>query len=155
MQKILRLLFIIFTWSGTSYAEGSRQHATPLIPEKGAQSYDAYGYSAALRVGDTIYVSGIVSRLKGEGTYAERYRNGLLTLFKNLETIIAPAGATLDDVIEMTSFHTDMAQQIAPMSALNKELMKKPYPVWTAIGTTGLAVPSGVTEIKFTVKVKQ
>ncbi|MEX0297859.1 MAG: Rid family hydrolase [Kordiimonas sp.] len=139
----------------TVTADGSRQTATPLIPEGWEEIYKDFGFSPALQIGDTIYVSGMISRLSGEGTYEQRYANGLRNLFKTLEKMIAPAGATLDDIIEMTSFHTDLPRQMRTILDVRKELMNEPHPAWTAVGTTSLATPDGQTEIKFTLKLKK
>jgi len=137
-------------------ADGSRQKATPIIPEGWQGVYDSMGFAPALQVGDTIYVSGMISRLQGEGTYQERYANGLRQLFNNLEKMLAPSGATLDDIVELTSFHTDLPRQLETILSVRKEMMKTlPHPAWTAVGTTALASPDGQTEIKFTVKLKK
>lgn len=141
--------------STTAYAQGSRQDAVPLIPDNWRSIYEEYGFSPALKVGDTIYVSGMIVRLQGEGTYQEQYANGIRAIFSLLEKLLAEEGATLDDIVEMTSFHTDLPRQMQTILAVRKELMNEPHPAWTAVGTTALAVPEGQTEIKFTVKLRQ
>jgi len=141
--------------SNVATADGSRQTATPIIPDAQWQKiYEDYGFSPALLIGDTVHVSGIIVRLKGEGTYEERYAAGLRGTFAFLERLIEPTGATLDDIIEMTSFHTDIAKQLPTILSVRKSLMNKPHPAWTAVGTTGLADPNGQTEIKFLIKLK-
>lgn len=155
MLKHILSAAVLFTASTAATADGSRQSATPLIPEGWEGIYEDYGFSPALQIDDTIYVSGMIVRLAGEGTYEERYANGLRNLFKTLEKMIAPAGATLDDIIDMTSFHTDLPRQMRTILDVRKELMNKPHPAWTAVGTTSLAIPDGQTEIKFTLKLKK
>lgn len=135
--------------------DGSRQDATPLIPPKWQSIYDTWGFAPALKVGDTIHVSGMIVRLVGEGTYEQRYANGIRETFKNLEQILAEAGATLDDIVEMTSFHTDLPRQMETILSVRRDLMKLPHPAWTAVGTTSLATPDGQTEIKFTAVLKK
>ncbi len=154
-MKTLLISIAALLASQSAFADGSRQDATPLIPEKWRSIYDGWGFSPALKVGDTIYVSGMIARLMGEGTYEERYANGLRDLFKNLEEILAESGATLDDIVELTSFHTDLPRQMETALKVRRELMKLPHPAWTAVGTSSLAIPDGQTEIKFTVKLKK
>lgn len=156
MKKILYGALLSIYLSSAAVADGSRQKATPLIPEGWQGIYDSMGFAPALKVGDTIYVSGIIVRLRGEGTYEARYANGLRHMFSQLEKMLAPAGATLDDIVELTSFHTDLQRQLQTILAVRKEMMVNlPHPAWTAVGTTALASPDGQTEIKFTVKLKE
>lgn len=155
MSHIYKFILMSILLSTTAYAQGSRQDAVPLIPDNWRGIYEEYGFSPALKVGDTIYVSGMIVRLQGEGTYQEQYANGIRAIFSLLEKLLAEEGATLDDIVEMTSFHTDLPRQMQTILAVRKELMNEPHPAWTAVGTTALAVPEGQTEIKFTVKLRQ
>lgn len=153
MKRLNILLMLLLAFSTGAAAQGSRQDATPIIPDGWAGIYEQYGFSPALKIDDTIHVSGIIVRLRGEGTYEQRYANGLRATFKVVEAMLAEGGATLDDIIEMTSFHTDLQRQLTTILSVRKQLMNKPHPAWTAVGTTALADPEGQTEIKFLVKI--
>lgn len=155
MKKVLLTGVLSLLMSSITFAQGSRQDAAPLIPDTWQNIYEEYGFAPALKVGNTIYVSGMIVRLIGEGTYEERYANGIKATFEMLEKILAEGGATLDDIVDMTSFHTDLPRQMATILSVRKELMNKPHPAWTAVGTTSLAIPDGQTEIKFTVQLKE
>lgn len=134
------------------YADGARQAASPIIPEGWGAIYEEWGFAPALRSDDMIFVSGIIVRPVGEGDYETRYAAGLRRIFAIVDQMLAIEGASLDDVIEMTSFHTDLRRQLPVILPLRKELMAEPHPAWTAVGTTQLAVEDGLTEIKFTVQ---
>jgi enamine deaminase RidA (YjgF/YER057c/UK114 family) len=129
-------------------AEGSRQQAEIIVPDEAKSSYESWGYAPAVKVGNTIYVSGVVSRLEGEGTYEERYARGFRTALDWIEKVLNEAGASLDDVIDITSFHTDLQRQLEVAVKVRMEAMSPPHPSWTAVGTTALATPDGMTEIK-------
>jgi reactive intermediate/imine deaminase len=69
------------------------------------------GFSHAVEVsgGRTLYVSGIVARdptgkVVGPGDLRVQTRQ----IFENLKTILAASGATLDDVVKVTVFATDL-----------------------------------------------
>ena len=141
------ILLLTIAWSA-AFAEGSRQAAEIVIPERAQSSYDSWGYAPAVRVGDTIYVSGVVSLLEGEGTYEERYARGFESALRWIEEVLNEAGASLDDVIDITSFHTDLQRQLQTAIKVRMDHMAPPHPTWTAVGTTALATPDGVTEIK-------
>ncbi len=131
-----------------AFAEGGRQKAEIIVPEKAKASYENWGYAPAVKVGNTIYVSGVVSFLEGEGTYEERYARGFRTALNWIEKVLKEGGASLDDVVDITSFHTDLQRQLEVAVKVRMEAMSPPHPAWTAVGTTALASPDGVTEIK-------
>lgn len=135
-------------------AEGSRQQATVIVPESSRSSYESWGYAPAVVVGNVVYVSGVVSFLEGEGSYEERYARGFESALLRIDAILSEAGGSLDDVLDISTFHTDLQRQLMP--AINKRMatMAKPHPAWTAVGTTALATPDGVTEIKVVAHLK-
>ena len=50
--------------------------------------------------------------------------------------------------MEMTSYHIGMREHIREFIAVKDELISEPYPAWTAIGCTELAMPGAVVEIR-------
>lgn len=101
--------------------------------------YDAHRYSAAIRSGDLLFVSGQVgSRPDGspEPDYAAQVRRA----FANLQAVLTEAGAGLEDIVDVTSFHTDPEAQFARFMAIKDEVFPAaPYPNWTAVGVNWLA----------------
>ena len=142
------LLSVLIALPLAVLAEGSRQSAEIIVPESHTWAYENWGFAAAVVEDDIVYVSGVVTFLEGEGTYEERYARGFRSALVEIDNILGEAGATLDDVVDITTFHTDLARQIEIAVAVRMEVMKEPHPAWTAVGTTALAVPDGVTEIK-------
>ena len=54
--------------------------------------------------------------------------------------MLAAAGCSFDDVVDVTSFHTDPKAQIETvMRVRGKEIGEAPYPNWTAVGVNWLA----------------
>jgi enamine deaminase RidA (YjgF/YER057c/UK114 family) len=86
-----------------------------------------------------LFVSGQVgSRLDGspEPDYSQQVERA----FQNLQAVLAAAGATLDNIVDVTSFHTDPEKQFEPfMKIKNRYFNSKPYPNWTALGVNWLA----------------
>ncbi|MFD1482941.1 RidA family protein [Paracoccus nototheniae] len=111
------------------FPEGSTRHAL----------YDAHGYSPAVRAGDLLFVSGQVgSREDGspEGTYLAQVERA----FANLQAVLVAAGCTFDDIIDVSTFHTDPEAQFDDlMSVKQRYFPKAPFPTWTAVGVTWLA----------------
>lgn len=154
MKKVLLGIIALMLTSGAVQADGARQKADILIPERWQEFYDKWGFAPAVRTQDgTVYVSGIISFLEGDGSYEERYAAGLQTAFAQINEVLEQAGGSLDDIVEITSFHMDLANQVVTMSHVRRAMMNEPHPAWTAVGTTALALPGGQTEIKVTAKV--
>jgi enamine deaminase RidA (YjgF/YER057c/UK114 family) len=72
--------------------------------------------------------------------------------FENVGLVLAAAGADFDDIVEITTFHVGM-QHLAVFSAVKADFIKQPYPAWTAIGVSELAIPGALVEIRITARV--
>jgi enamine deaminase RidA (YjgF/YER057c/UK114 family) len=128
----------------------TRSGTTVLMSEseRGRQFQEEYGFSDAVIVGDTIYLSGLVAGpAPGETDLKPAYDR----VYKRIGTILKRAGASYDDIVDMTSFHTDVEAQLKPMSEVHKTYVKAPYPAWTAIGVARI-LGNGITEIKITAR---
>ena len=59
---------------------------------------------------------------------------------QNLKATLAAGGCTLDDIVDVTTFHTDPENQFETIMAVKREIFPQaPYPNWTAIGVNWLA----------------
>jgi enamine deaminase RidA (YjgF/YER057c/UK114 family) len=129
-----------------------------IIPsERSQKSYDEIKYAPARRVGDTLYVSGvIVGRGKDEGTDAESFKTQVRRAFVSLDATLKAAGTSFDNVVMINSFHVwegpdqpaPRWEQINLINAVKSEFIKGASPAWTAVGTTGLLAPGGIVEIQ-------
>lgn len=110
-----------------------------IFPANRHSLYEEHGYSAAIRSGDLLFVSGQVgSRIDGspEPDFASQVR----LAFDNLQATLAAAGCSLEDLVDVTTFHTDPENQFATIMAIKKEIFPQaPYPNWTAVGVNWLA----------------
>ena len=70
--------------------------------------------------------------------------------FENLAGVLDAAGFSLADVVDMTSFHVNMSETLGAFMAARDAAMSEPWPAWTAIGCTELAIPTGRAEVKVT-----
>jgi enamine deaminase RidA (YjgF/YER057c/UK114 family) len=110
-----------------------------IFPADRHALYDAHQYSAAIRSGDLLFVSGQVGS-REDGTPEPVFEDQVRRAFANLRAVLAAAGATFDDVIDVTSFHTDPQMQFERMMAVRAtEIGDPPYPSWTAVGVNWLA----------------
>lgn len=101
--------------------------------------YEIHRYSAAIRSGDLLFVSGQVGS-REDGSPEPDFAKQVRLAFTNLKAVLAAAGATLDDIVDVTSFHTDPERQFPTvLEAKNEVFGAPPYPNWTAVGVNWLA----------------
>lgn len=110
--------------------------------------YKRMQFSQAVRAGDTVWVSGQVG-MDETGAVAEGIENQARQAFKNLERVLAEAGATLADVVELVTFHTSMTD-IRGFSKVKAQFIPENFPAWTAIGIKELVMPQLLVEIRAT-----
>ncbi len=110
-----------------------------IFPKNRHALYEEHGYSAAIRSGDLLFVSGQVGS-RTDGSPEPDFEKQVQLAFDNLRATLGAAGCTFDDIIDVTTFHTDPEQQFgAIMTVKNRIFTEKPYPNWTAIGVNWLA----------------
>lgn len=60
--------------------------------------------------------------------------------FANLQATLKAGGCTLDDIVDVTTFHTDPQNQFETIMAVKNDIFPSaPYPNWTAVGVNWLA----------------
>lgn len=77
---------------------------------------------------------------------AEEFRNAWRAVGRVLEA----AGLGYRDVVEYTSFHVGLRAHLEAFMAVRDEFLSEPWPAWTAIGVSELAVPGARVEIRVT-----
>lgn len=111
----------------------------PIFPANRHALYEAHGYSAAMRSGDLLFVSGQVGS-RADGSPEPDFAAQVQLAFDNLRATLAAAGCTFDDLIDVTTFHTDPENQFATIMNVKEAIFTQPpYPNWTALGVTWLA----------------
>jgi enamine deaminase RidA (YjgF/YER057c/UK114 family) len=110
-----------------------------IFPAGRQALYELNRYSAAIRSGDLLFVSGQVGS-RENGAPEPDFAKQVQLAFDNLKAVLTAAGATFDDVIDVTTFHTDPEAQWSTISGIRmKEIGEAPYPNWTAVGVNWLA----------------
>lgn len=132
-------------------AAGVRQDSKIVMPEnEGARRMlEDWGFSEAVVAGDTVYLSGVVVGLRPNEADLDA---AFTRTFDMLGSILQRAGVGWDDVVDITSFHTDLTTQLPAMVAAKKRYVKAPHPAWTAIQVSRLVPDRGLTEIKLVAK---
>jgi enamine deaminase RidA (YjgF/YER057c/UK114 family) len=110
-----------------------------IFPQGRHALYEQHGYSAAIRSGDLLFVSGQVGS-RPDGSPEPDFETQVRLAFANLEATLAAGGCTFDDIVDVTTFHTDPEKQFAAFMSVKSEVFPQaPYPNWTAVGVNWLS----------------
>ena len=118
-----------------------------IVPAPFQGMYDTFRFAPATRVGDTIWLSGQVG-IDAQMQPADGITAQARLAFEYVKLILAEAGATLADVVELTTFHTTFQRDLEAFMAVKNEFFPERYPSWTAVGVTELALPGLLVEIR-------
>ena len=105
--------------------------STPLAPA-------AIGtYSQAVKVGDTVYLSGQIGLDPTTMQLAEGIDAQIVRVFDNLKAVAEAAGGSLADVVKLNVFLTDLAH----FKTVNEVMgcyFSEPFPARAAVGVASL-----------------
>jgi len=101
--------------------------------------YEHHRYSAAIRSGDLLFASGQVGS-REDGSPEPDFARQVQLAFDNLAAVLKAAGCSFEDVVDVTTFHTDPAKQWDTVASIRlRAIGEAPYPNWTAVGVTWLS----------------
>ena len=103
------------------------------------QAPEAIGpYSQARRVGQTVYLSGQIPLNPQTGELVSGdFSSATRQVFENLKAVAEAAGGSLDDVVKLNIYVTDLGH-FQTLNAIMMEYFKAPYPARAAIEVAGL-----------------
>ena len=94
-------------------------------------------YSQAVRAGNTVYLSGQIGLDPESMRIAEGIEAQTRRVFDNLRAVAAAAGGSLEGVVKLTVYLTDLAH-FSRINEIMAEYFSRPYPARAAIGVAGL-----------------
>jgi enamine deaminase RidA (YjgF/YER057c/UK114 family) len=143
----------------------------PVIPAALQAVHDRWHFSPAMKAGGLIFCSGIIGTSPDGHPPAEGLAGAagatadphaalqalvavrdpeaqFETAFDALRAILNAAGAGLGDVVELTSYHVDMAAHIDTFARVRDRVLSPPWPAWTAAEVAGLVLPGALVELR-------
>jgi len=94
-------------------------------------------YSQAVRVHDTVYLSGQIGLDPATMQLAEGTEGQIHRVFQNLRAVATAAGGSLDDVIKLNIYLTDLSH-FAKVNEIMATYFQQPYPARAAVGVAAL-----------------
>ena len=122
-----------------------------IIPASQKALYDNFHFAPAVVDGQNLRCSGVVG-MNPDGSVPEDPETQFTQAFQAIGEVLAEAGAEFSDITEMTTFHIGMRQHMGAFSRVRERFIEEPYPAWTAVGTTELALPGALVEIRVTAR---
>ena len=111
----------------------------------------AFGYSHAVKIGNSIKISGAVSMDdQGNPTAVGDIEQQMKNCYSDLEKILKHFHCTFDDVVKEDVFTTNMPLFLEH-AAYRSEIYKNHFPTGTWLGVKELALPELMIEIELEV----
>ena len=122
-----------------------------IVPDSMKAFYDDYHFAPAVIDGNQVRCSGVIG-VEADGSCSDDPETQFTTAFESLAQVLAAAGVSFADLTEMTTFHVGLQKHLATFMSVKDRYVKDPYPAWSAIGTTELAFPGGIVEVRVTAR---
>lgn len=94
-------------------------------------------YSQAVKVGDTVYLSGQIGLDPTTMQLVEGIEAQVHRVFKNLKAVAEASGGSLANMVKLNVFLTDLGN-FALVNTIMAEYFQQPYPARAAVGVASL-----------------
>ena len=94
-------------------------------------------YSQAVRVNNTVYMSGQIPLDPASMELVDGFENSVRRVFENLTAVAEAAGGSLADIAKLNIFLTDLGN-FATVNESMAEYFQQPYPARAAVEVAGL-----------------
>jgi 2-iminobutanoate/2-iminopropanoate deaminase len=134
----MRILVLVILGWGLVGSAGAQQPDKQVIQMPGA--LPGLPFSAAVRVGNVLYLSGQIGNLPGSRQLADTGIAGQTRqVFENMKAVLVQAGSSLERVFKCTVFLTNIADY-AKMNEVYATYFPKDAPARSTVAGSGLAL---------------
>jgi len=120
-----------------------------ILPEADRQTYESFHFAPAVRHGGLLLCSGQLG-LGPHGSAPDSVEEEFRLAWRAVGRVLEEAGLDFGAVLEYTTFHVGLREHLQAFLTIRDEFLEAPWPAWTAIGVSELAVPGARVEIKVT-----
>ena len=115
---------------------------------EGLIDVEKYGFSHAVVSGNQVFIAGQCGHGEG-GAIPDDFREQCRLTLDAIRLALEAAGGTLDDIVTMTVFVTDLTQYPV-FGEVRREFFPENFPASAAVGVAGLVPPGAMIEIQAT-----
>ena len=94
-------------------------------------------YSQAIRVDETVYLSGQIGLDPSTMQMVEGIEAQIHRVFQNLRAVASAADSSFDDLVKLNVYLTDLAH-FAKVNEIMASYFRQPYPARAAVGVAAL-----------------
>ena len=94
-------------------------------------------YSQAIKIKDTVYLSGQIGLDPSSMQMVDGIDEQIHRVFKNLTAVAKAAGGSLDDLVKLNVYLTDLGN-FAKVNEIMAGYFQQPYPARAAVGVSAL-----------------
>jgi enamine deaminase RidA (YjgF/YER057c/UK114 family) len=123
-----------------------------VVPEQLREQAQRWRMSPAVRVGELLLCSGQVGQTAA-GTFPPDPAEQFEQAFRNVAAVLAAAGSSWADAVEMTTFHIDLDVHLRTFATVREAWVTDPWPAWTAVGVAALGSADALVEVKVVARV--
>ncbi len=122
-----------------------------VVRESSRFLYDSFHFADAAASNGLLFCSGVIGT-DDKGRPPADIKDEFRAAWQGVVDVLAEGGAGIDDIVEYTTYHVGLQAHMEAFMAVRDEFLSEPWPAWTAIGITELAVPRAHVEIRVTAR---
>lgn len=118
-----------------------------IVPDGLEKLYTVRRYAPGLAVGELLLISGMLGR-DADLRVIEAPEAQFVRLFENFGRVLAAAGCSFADVVELTGYFTHLQRDYDLFMTVRDRFLTADVPAQTMIGVAELAMPGLLCELK-------
>lgn len=124
-----------------------------VVTASGQYVYDNYHFAEATKSNGFLFCSGIIGT-GADGKLPDSNKDEFRNAWAAVGKLLAECNLGYEDIVECTTYHVGLQAQMGDFMSVRDEFLSEPWPAWTAIGITELAIPGAHVEIRITARLK-
>lgn len=124
-----------------------------LVPAGAEAAVAAMKLSPGVISNGHVFVTGMTGSL-ADGSMPDDTEAQFRSAFDKIGVVLAEAGLSCVDIVEMTSYHVGISNHFDLFAAVRTEYVAEPYPAWTAVEVAGLRRAGALVEVKVVAALK-
>lgn len=135
------LVLLLLTVIGNAYGQELRKEFLDPVPQ------DSRSTAVKVKGGTMLFLAGHTASQPRPDADLGNFEAQFKATFDKIKNTLSKAGATIDDIVSMSVFLTDL-RYVPEFNKLTKDLFKKGYPAVTFVEVSHLARPQSLMEIQ-------
>ena len=118
-----------------------------ILPDEDRELYEQFHFGPAVRAGHLLLCAGQIG-MDSEGGVPDEPEDEFRNAWRGVGRVLEKAGLGYENIVEYTTYHVGLHAHLEAFMAVRDEFLRPPWPAWTAIGISELAVPGARVEIR-------